>query len=40
MFEGIGVNVSITCRRMALKIEFLTPGTHTSHASLGSLTGN
>ena len=35
--EGIGVNISSMCKRIALTIEFLTPGTYTSHARIGNL---
>ena len=37
VFEVMGVNISSICKRMALTIEFLTPGTCTSHARIGKL---
>ena len=37
VFEVIGVNISSICKTMVLKIEFLTPGTCTSHARIGKL---
>ena len=36
-FEVIGVNISSICKRMALTIEFLTPGTCASHERIGKL---
>ena len=37
VFEVIGVNISSICKRMDLTVEFLTPGTCTSHARIGKL---
>ena len=37
VFEVMGVNISSICKRIALTIEFLTPGTCTSHARIGKL---
>ena len=37
VFEVIGVNISSICKRMALTIELLTPGSCTSHARIVKL---
>ena len=36
VFEVIGVNILRMCKRMALTIEFLTPGTCINHARIGT----
>ena len=40
VFEVISVNISSMCKRMALAIDFLTPGTRKSHARIGNLAEN
>ena len=37
VFEVIGVHISSICKRMALTIALLTPGTCTSHARIVKL---
>ena len=37
VFEVIAVTISSICKKIVLSLEFLTPGTCTSHARIGKL---